>query len=90
MMRVVIDTNILVSSLLVKLGFPVTIYRAWRAGHFTLVTCEEQIDELRATLRKPYEPDELNRVLTRLVPNLPASTAREPGRATDPGEWGAR
>lgn len=53
-MRVVIDTNILVSSLLVKLGFPVTIYRAWRAGHFTLVTCEEQIDELRATLRKPY------------------------------------
>lgn len=53
-MRVVIDTNILVSSLLVKLGFPVTIYRAWRAGQFILLTCEEQIGELRATLRKPY------------------------------------
>jgi putative PIN family toxin of toxin-antitoxin system len=52
-MRVVLDTNILVSSLLVHLGPPAAIYRAWQEGHFTLLTCAEQLDELRATLNKP-------------------------------------
>jgi putative PIN family toxin of toxin-antitoxin system len=52
-MRVVLDTNILVSSLLVQLGYPGAIYRAWHEGQFTLLTCEEQLDELRATLHKP-------------------------------------
>jgi putative PIN family toxin of toxin-antitoxin system len=52
-MRVVLDTNILVSSLLVQLGHPATIYRAWQEGYFTLLVCPEQLDELRATLRKP-------------------------------------
>jgi uncharacterized protein len=53
-MRVVLDTNIiLVSALLVQLGFPAAIYRAWQEGYFTLLVCAEQIDELKATLRKP-------------------------------------
>jgi len=52
-MRVVLDTNILVSSLLVQLGHPAAIYRAWHESQFTLLTCEEQLDELRATLHKP-------------------------------------
>ena len=52
-MRVVLDTNILVSSLLIQLGHPAAIYRAWHEGQFTLLTCEEQLDELRATLHKP-------------------------------------
>jgi putative PIN family toxin of toxin-antitoxin system len=52
-MRVVFDTNILVSALLVQLGHPATIYRAWEEGYFTLLTCAEQIDELKATLHKP-------------------------------------
>ena len=30
-----------------------TIYRGWQEGHFTLLVCLEQLDELRATLRKP-------------------------------------
>jgi|GEM_PF-6120237 len=29
-MRVVLDTNILVSALLVQLGLPAAIYRAWQ------------------------------------------------------------
>ena len=29
------------------------IYRAWQEGYFTLLTCAEHLDELRATLRKP-------------------------------------
>ena len=52
-MRVVLDTNILVSALLVKVGHADVIYRAWRDRHFTLLTCTEQLDELRTTLRKP-------------------------------------
>jgi len=52
-MRVVLDTNILVSALLVQLGQPAAIYRAWQEGHFTLLTCAEQLDELKATLHKP-------------------------------------
>jgi len=52
-MRVVLDTNILVSALMVQIGHPAAIYRLWQEGYFTLLTCAEQLDELRATLRKP-------------------------------------
>ena len=52
-MRVALDTNILVSALLVRAGNPAAIYRTWHEGHFTLMTCSEQLDELRATLHKP-------------------------------------
>lgn len=52
-MRVVLDTNILVSAQLVQLGHPATIYRAWQEGYFTLLICAEQLGELRATLHKP-------------------------------------
>lgn len=41
-MRVVLDTNILVSALLVQLGT--------RPLHFTLLISADQLDELRATL----------------------------------------
>jgi uncharacterized protein len=52
-MRVVLDTNILVSALLIQTGNPAVIYRSWREGQFALLTCTEQLDELGATLRKP-------------------------------------
>jgi putative PIN family toxin of toxin-antitoxin system len=52
-MRVVLDTNILVSALLIQTGNPAAIYRAWQEGQFNLLTCAEQLDELRGTLRKP-------------------------------------
>jgi hypothetical protein len=52
-MRVVLDTNILVSALMIQVGNPAAIYRAWQEGHFTLLTCAEHLDEVRATLRKP-------------------------------------
>jgi len=52
-MRVVLDTNILISALMVQTGNPAAIYRAWQEGYFTLLTCAEHLYELRATLRKP-------------------------------------
>ncbi|MEK7330327.1 MAG: hypothetical protein AAB113_05945, partial [Candidatus Eisenbacteria bacterium] len=43
-----------------------------------------------ATLRKPYEREALERVLARLVPDLPGGSGRGHGGAADPREWGAR
>ena len=52
-MRVVLDTNILLSALISPHGSPDTIYRAWRAGRFELVTSTTQLDELRRASRYP-------------------------------------
>jgi uncharacterized protein len=52
-MQVVLDTNVLVSALMIRTGNRAAIYRAWQRGQFTLLTCGEHLDELRATLRKP-------------------------------------
>ena len=52
-MRVVLDTNILVSALSAPAGNPAMIYNAWEQGKFTLLTCTEHLDEVRATLQKP-------------------------------------
>ena len=34
-MRVVLDTNILISALIIQTGNPAAIYRGWQEGHFT-------------------------------------------------------
>jgi putative PIN family toxin of toxin-antitoxin system len=52
-MRVVLDTNIIVSGLIAPAGKPAAIMKAWLDGKFTLLTCATQVDELRATLQKP-------------------------------------
>ena len=52
-MRVVLDTNILLSAMIAPAGTPALIYDAWMEGRFTLLTCAAQVDELRATLQKP-------------------------------------
>jgi hypothetical protein len=52
-MRVVLDTNILVSALIAPAGKPAAIYSAWVEGKFTLLACAAHLDELLATLEKP-------------------------------------
>ena len=52
-MRVVLDTNVLLSALISPHGTPDIIYRAWRAAKFELVTSFHQIDELRRASRYP-------------------------------------
>lgn len=52
-MRVVLDTNILVSALIAPAGYPATIYNAWEQGQFLLLTCAEHLDEVASTLQKP-------------------------------------
>jgi predicted nucleic acid-binding protein len=50
-MRVVLDTNVLISALMVRMGNPAAVYRAWQEGKFTLLTCAEQLDEIRSRFR---------------------------------------
>lgn len=71
MLRVVLDTNIFVSSLLVKVGVPAQVLDAWRAGRYVLVTTNAIVTELRATLnysriRRKYAitDDEINRLVS--------------------------
>lgn len=52
-LRVVLDTGVFVSTLLVKEGVPAQVFAAWRARRFQLVISTAIIDELRGTLAKP-------------------------------------
>lgn len=52
-MRVILDTNVLLGALISPYGAPDTIYRAWRAGRFELVTSQTQLEELRRASRYP-------------------------------------
>ena len=50
-MKVVLDTNVLVSSLIIPDSPPHWLYEAWRAGTYVLVTCDEQLEEFRRVTR---------------------------------------
>ena len=52
-MRVVLDSNVLLSALISKHGPPDIIYRAWRSGRFQIVTSRIQLDEIRRASRYP-------------------------------------
>lgn len=52
-MRVVIDTNVLVSALLSSRSLPTHLVELWRRGLFTLLTSDEQFEELRRVTRYP-------------------------------------
>jgi putative PIN family toxin of toxin-antitoxin system len=52
LMRVVLDTNVLLSALISPHGAPDAIYRAWRAAKFE-VASRVQLDELRRASRYP-------------------------------------
>ncbi|HEY2547854.1 MAG TPA: putative toxin-antitoxin system toxin component, PIN family [Candidatus Acidoferrum sp.] len=81
-MRVVLDTNILVSALIAPAGFPAAIYNAWEQGQFLLLTCAEHLDEIRSTLQKPrianlIRPYKAGRLINQIkklalqIPSLP-------------------
>jgi putative PIN family toxin of toxin-antitoxin system len=53
MLRVVLDTNQFVSSVLVRQGMPAQVIDAWRRREFLLITSPSIIAEIRATLHYP-------------------------------------
>ena len=82
-MRVVLDTNILISALISPAAPPRQIYEAWRRGRVELLCCEAQLHEVREVTRRVavrlrIRPAEAGRMvnelraLTRWVETLPA------------------
>ena len=70
-MRLVVDTNILVSALLSAASLPAQIVVLWRAGRFDLLTAAEQLDEIGRVTRYPKIRERLNpAVAGRLVNDL--------------------
>jgi putative PIN family toxin of toxin-antitoxin system len=53
-MRVVLDTNVLISALLVGRSTSALLVNAWRRGAFELLTCELQLEEIRAVTRREH------------------------------------
>ena len=51
-MKVVLDTNILISALMSSSGASHQIYQAWRDKRITLLTCAEQLAEVREVTRR--------------------------------------
>ncbi len=85
-MRVVVDTNVLISALLIETSLPAQLIIVWREGRFDLLTSAEQLDELRHVTRYPKIRERLSqplagrlinelRGLAESVPNLPPVTA---------------
>lgn len=50
MRKVVLDTNVFVSSLLVRSGLPARVLEGWRERRYLLVTCPAIVAEIRAVL----------------------------------------
>lgn len=70
-MRVVLDTNVLISSLLRPNTPPERARRAWEAGQFTLVTSDWQLAEFRRVSRYPklrerLKPAEVGALVSRM------------------------
>jgi hypothetical protein len=52
-MWVILDSNVLFSALISPYTPPHRIYQAWQQGVFELVTCDEQLEEIRRASRYP-------------------------------------
>ncbi len=70
-MRLVVDTNILISALLIETSLPARLILLWRQGRFDLVSSAEQLDELMRVARYPKVRERLNPALAgRLINQL--------------------
>jgi putative PIN family toxin of toxin-antitoxin system len=52
-MRVIVDTNILLSALINPHGLPAKLIDAWRGARFELITSRDQLLELGEVARRP-------------------------------------
>ncbi len=67
-MRLVLDTNILISALLRKNTPPYLLYQQWRERQFDLVTSDKQLEELQRVMSYPklkryFTPEEARKML---------------------------
>lgn len=70
-MRLVIDTNILISALLASSPLPAHLIVLWREGRFDLLASADQLDELMRVTRYPKIRERLSPALAgRLINEL--------------------
>ncbi len=70
-MRLVLDTNVLVSALLAGTSLPAQLLALWRHGRFELLTAAEQVEELIRVTRYPKIRERLTPALAgRLINEL--------------------
>ena len=70
-MRLIVDTNILISALLSGNSLPAHLLLLWRQNRFDLLTSDEQLEELRRVTRYPKIRERLPPALAgRLVNEL--------------------
>jgi putative PIN family toxin of toxin-antitoxin system len=70
-LRLVIDTNVLVSALFSSTSLPAHLIELWRQGLFDLLTSADQLDELMRVTRYPRIRDRLTPALAgRLINEL--------------------
>ncbi|MBW8754302.1 MAG: putative toxin-antitoxin system toxin component, PIN family [Sphingomonadales bacterium] len=89
-MRVVLDTNVLFSGLASSETGPGQLLKHWHARRFQVMTCEEQIDEIRrvsryAKMRGKFLPSEVGQLVSRLrKQTIVISTLPPIDRSPDP------
>lgn len=71
-MRVVLDTNVLLSALISPTGPPGVLVAAWLDGRFVLISHARQLDELRDVtrrekLRRVIRPAQAGRLMNEIV-----------------------
>ncbi len=70
-MRLVIDTNVLISALLAGTSLPAHLIVLWREGRFDLLTSADQLDELTRVTRYPKIQERLTPALAgRLINDI--------------------
>ncbi len=82
MLRVVLDTNIFVSSLLVKEGLSAQVLDAWRERKFLLATSPTLVSEIQSTLNYPRirrKYNITNKDITQLITLLAEDALVVPG-----------
>lgn len=89
-MRVILDTNILVSGLISPRGPPARLIDAWIDGRFTLVSHVLQLEEFRAVSRREkirtlIQPSQAGRLVNRIAALADLPTQLPPvERSRDP------
>lgn len=62
-MRLVLDSNVLISALLLENSVPGRLLAAWRRGRFDLITSDAQLEEIRRVTRYPKVRERLRPAL---------------------------
>ena len=79
-LKVVIDTNVLVSAMIAPASTPARILQAWRQGRFELLTCDEHLDELRTATRYPKVRSRISPLVAGILINEIGKVANHIGR----------